>query len=71
LPSLAEARNDGEQSRWLGVCIQMVLSFRRTLPLHGDAKSEWHYDHWRVDEGVFEVIARRMFEIAEIDRRHL
>jgi hypothetical protein len=73
-PALDGAIDSKERCHWFCVCKQILAAFCRTLP-NADAATpddaEWHYDHWRSDEDVFKIVARRLFECTSSERREL
>jgi len=68
LPALAEADGETERAEWLNVCRQMLGAFWRTLPPSGSDTEELKYEPWSIDEKVFDVVARRLFECSKEER---
>jgi hypothetical protein len=73
LPALAESATKTERSHWFDVTREILGSFLRTLPpvAKANADSEWAYDHWRPDEAVLKLVARRVCESTGPERRVL
>ena len=73
LPPLTRARAPAERKRWLEICRQILGAFVRTLPTQGklNAENEWTYDHWRADEAVFQIVAKRIHQSRTAERREL
>ena len=73
LPALAEAKTKADRGHWLGVTEEILGVFSRTLPpvTKINADAEWAYDHWRADEDVMKIVARRVCETTAVERRAL
>jgi hypothetical protein len=69
-PALGDASDLTERAHWLAVCQEMLAAYCRTLPSSGDTQDdvEWHFDMWRYDEQIFEILARRIFECTPAER---
>jgi hypothetical protein len=46
----------------------MLGTFCRTLPSSDSSSEEWDYEPWSIDERVFDVVARRLFECSKEER---
>jgi hypothetical protein len=68
LPALAQVDGDAERAHCLNVCGQMLGAFCRTLPASDSETKEWKFERWSIDEKVFEVVARRLFECSKEER---
>jgi hypothetical protein len=68
LPPLAEAKGNSERVCWLDICKQMVEAFSRTIPASDSEDDELKYEVWSVDEGIFKMAARRIFECGKEER---
>jgi hypothetical protein len=73
LPALSEAATKRERAHWLRVIQEILGVYLRTLPTvtKSTAESEWAYDHWRSDEGVMNLVAKRLIEVTPAEARDL
>ncbi|MDB6121417.1 MAG: hypothetical protein JWQ71_410 [Pedosphaera sp.] len=72
-PSFVEASDSNERLHWLNICRELLAAFCRTLPICGtlNADVKWHYDHWDADRKILDIVASRLFECTEAERREL
>lgn len=73
LPALSEATTKKERAHWLHVTQEILGVYWRTLPTgtKATADAEWAYDHWRSDDAVMSLVAKRVFELTSVEARDL